>query len=66
MFYADQKVAPLPLVIALRKGHYDLAEYLISIGADLDVVCKKCNKTPRELIPEEFEIKLKTITTAKE
>ena len=66
MFYADQKVVPLPLVIALEKGHYDLAEYLIRIGADLDAVCKKCNKTPRELIPDDFEIKLKTTTTAKE
>ena len=52
MFYADQKVVPLPLIIALEKGHYELAEYLIENGADLDIVCKCRNKNPREYLPK--------------
>lgn len=56
MFYADQKAVPLPLIIALKKGHYKLAEYLIENGANLDIVCKKYNKTPRDFMPENFEI----------
>lgn len=47
-------VFPLPLIIALEKGHYELAKYFIENGADLDIVCKKKNKTPREYLPENF------------
>ena len=45
---------PLPLIIALEKGHKELAKYFIENGADLDVVCKRKNKTPREFIPKDF------------
>lgn len=54
--YGATYVLPLPLIIALEKGHYKLAKYLIENGADLDVVCKNKNKTPREFMPEDFEL----------
>jgi hypothetical protein len=50
MIYAGQKVVPLPLIIALKKGHEALAEYLIANGADLDIVCQKYNQTPRDFL----------------
>lgn len=54
MFYANQKAVPLPLIIALEKGHYELAKYLIDNGADLNIVCKCRNKTPKEYLPKDF------------
>lgn len=46
---------PLPLVIALKRGHYALARFLIACGADLDAKCRKCGKTPREFLPRDFD-----------
>lgn len=45
----------LPLVTALKRGHYALARVLIDCGADLDAKCRKCGKTPREFLPRDFD-----------
>ena len=47
-------ILPLPLIIALEKQHWDVAKYLIELGADLDLVCKRRGKTPREFLPPDF------------
>ena len=47
-------IFPLPLIVALEKGHYEIAKYFIENGADLDIVCKKKNKTPREYLKKDF------------
>lgn len=46
--------AKLPLIIAFYEGRLETAKYLYSNGASLDVVCQKCEKTPREFMPEGF------------
>ena len=48
------RLARLPLVIAFYNGRLETAQYLWRNGADLDVVCEKCQKTPREFMPEGF------------
>ena len=53
VFYGNH-FFPLPLIIALKKKHYELAKYFIDNGADLNVVCKCRNKTPREYLPNNF------------
>ena len=53
--YGATYVLPLPLIVAFEEGHYDLAKYFIENGADLDVVCKKKNKTPRDFMPSDFK-----------
>ena len=47
-------IIPLPLVVAFQRGYYDIARLLIEKGADLDAHCRKCNVTPRELMPKDF------------
>ena len=44
----------LPLIIAFCEGHLETAQYLWRNGASLDIVCEKCQKTPREFMPEGF------------
>ena len=46
--------AKLPLIIAFYDGRLETAKYLYRNGADLDAVCQKCQKTPREFMPEGF------------
>ena len=46
---------PLPLVTALKRGHYGVARFLIACGAELDVRCRKCGRTPRELLGADFD-----------
>ena len=50
-------IIPLPLITAFQKGYYDIARFLIEKGADLDAVCRKNNKTPRDFMPKDFLIK---------
>ena len=47
---------PLPLVVAFRSGHPDIARFLINNGAGVDTFCKVYQKTPREFMPENFEL----------
>ena len=47
-------VIPLPLVTAFQKGYYDIAKFLIEKGADLDAVCRKNQKSPRDFMPKDF------------
>ena len=49
-------IIKLPLITAFEKGHLEIAKYLISKGASLDVVCKRTHKTPRDFMPKNFEI----------
>ena len=52
---------PLPLVVAFKSGHLDIARFLIKNGADLDAYCYKNHTTPRELMPKDFVLeKVKT------
>ena len=45
---------PLPLVVAFKSGHLDIARFLINNGANLDTFCKVNQITPRDLMPENF------------
>ena len=38
---------------AISSGE-DVAKYLIAQGADLDLVCKRRGKPPREFLPPDF------------
>ena len=49
-----RRLLQLPLIIAFYDGRLETAKYLYRNGADLDVVCQKCQKTPREFMPEDF------------
>lgn len=60
-------VIPLPLVTAFQRGYYDIARFLIEKGADLDAVCRKNNKTPRDFMPKDFLVKeVKTVDIDKD
>ena len=52
--YINGIVFPLPLIAALDEGQLEIAKYLVELGANPDVVCKKLNKTPREFSPNAF------------
>ena len=52
-------VIPLPLVTAFQRGYYDIARFLIDKGADLDAVCQKSQKSPRDFMPHDFLIENK-------
>ena len=54
--FMNKHIFTLPLIHAFEEKHWDVARYLINAGADLDVVCQKRNKTPREFMPEDFEL----------
>ena len=47
-------IMALPLITALSKGYYDIAEYLIAKGADPDAFCRHWQKTPRDFMPLDF------------
>ena len=47
-------IIPLPLVTAFQRGYYDIARFLIDKGADLDAVCQKSQKSPRDFMPNDF------------
>lgn len=47
-------VIALPLVTAFQRGYYDIARFLIEKGADLDAVCEKNHKSPRDFMPSGF------------
>ena len=49
-----RRLLQLPLIIAFYDGRLETAKYLYRNGADLDAVCQKCQKTPREFMPEGF------------
>ena len=44
----------LPLVEAFYEGRLEVARYLFHHGARLDIICKCCKMTPRDLMPEGF------------
>jgi hypothetical protein len=48
------RLIQLPLIIAFYEGRLETARYLYRNGADLNAVCQKCQKTPREFMPEGF------------
>ena len=52
--YLNPRIIRLPLIIAFYEGRLETAAYLWKNGADLDIVCQKCQKTPREFMPEGF------------
>lgn len=45
---------PLPLVVAFKSGHLDIARFLIDNGANIDTFCEINQTTPRNLMPENF------------
>ena len=47
-------IIPLPLVTAFQRGYYGIARFLIDKGADLDVICRKNQKSPRDFMPSDF------------
>lgn len=47
-------ILPLPLIVAFQHNRLDVAKFLIENGADLDTICKKYGKSPRELMPKDF------------
>ena len=53
--WINGRIIRLPLIIAFYEGHIETARYLWENGADLDIVCRSCGKTPREFMPEGFE-----------
>lgn len=58
--YINGIIFPLPLIAAIDKKQWKVAKYLIGLGANPDVICKKMKTTPRELIPENFEFQKHT------
>ena len=47
---------PLPLAVAFKSGNLDIARFLINNGANLDTFCKVNQTTPRDLMPDGFEL----------
>lgn len=54
--FMNKHIFTLPLIHAFEEKHWDVARYLINAGADLDVVCQKRKKTPREFMPKDFKL----------
>lgn len=53
-YYFGDRIIKLPLIIAFYEGRLETARYLWNNGADLDIVCQNCQKTPREFMPDGF------------
>ena len=53
--YGATYILPLPLIVAFKNGHWEVAKYLLKHQASLDVICEKHNKSPREFMPDNFK-----------
>lgn len=54
--FTGTSVLPLPLIVAFQKRHFEIAKYFIQKGADINLICKRHNKTPKDFMPEGFKL----------